>query len=200
MLGPVVPADRLTVTLGVGASLFDGRFGLAARKPAELTTMPTFADDHLDPAAVPRRPQPADLRRQPGHGRRTPYATSPRPPRGAIAVRWRVDGFQSPPRPSGTPRNLLGFKDGTSNLDTTDAAVMDRLVWLGRHRTAVDAAAAIQVIRTIRMLVEFWDRIGITEQENLIGRRRDTGAPMDGDARDRQARLRRPTRSAPRRR
>ena len=173
VLGPVVPADRLTVTLGVGASLFDGRFGLASRLPDGLTAMPTFEDDHLEPGLCH-----GDLSLQicaensdtVGHAvREIARAT-----RGAVSVKWRVDGFQSPPRPSGTPRNLLGFKDGTSNLHATDDQDMNQRVWLPNGGT-------FQVIRQIRMLIEFWDRIGITEQENLIGRRRDSGAPMDGN-------------------
>ncbi len=182
VLGPVVVPDNLSITVGVGASLFDGRFGLANKRPPELTAMPTFPDDHLDPDLTHgdlSLQVCAENRDTVGHAVRdiAKYL------RGAFAVRWRVDGFQSPPRPSGTPRNLLGFKDGTANLDKTNNALMNRQVWIESDaQQAWIAGGSYQVIRKIRMLIEFWDRIGLTEQENLIGRRRDTGAPMDGNA------------------
>jgi deferrochelatase/peroxidase EfeB len=183
-LGTVVAPDGLTVTIGFGASLFDARYGLASRRPAHLTEMRAFPHDELDPARTG-----GDVLVQLAAGHQDTVAHALREllksVRGRLAPRWTVAGFQGAqrgPSPHSSRRNHFGFRDGTSNPDVSDPRVMDRLVWTapGGGEPAWTANGTYQVVRAIRMHVEFWDRVGLKEQEEMIGRSRDSGAPLGG--------------------
>ena len=177
VLGPLIPADGLTVTMSVGSTLFDDRYGLAADKPLKLAPMVAFPNDSLESAFLG-----GDLLLQlcANHPDTIHHAIRDitKHTRGGMQLSWKMEGYNSPPRPSGTSRNLLGFKDGTAN---PAGALASDLVWVDDPREPAWARnGSYVVVRLIRMLVEFWDRVSINEQETMFGRRRDTGAPLDG--------------------
>jgi deferrochelatase/peroxidase EfeB len=183
ILGPVPPPDGLTITVSVGASLFDERFGLTEDKPKHLSTMEAFPNDNLDQAQCH-----GDLMLQVCAGSADTAVHAVRflakHTRGAMQARYRLDGFNPPPRPTGAPRNLLGFNDGIANPQINEAAVANQLLWAGADEPAWAGGGSYHVVRLIRMFIEFWDRVSIEEQENMIGRRRDSGAPLSGDSAD----------------
>jgi deferrochelatase/peroxidase EfeB len=178
-LGP----SRLTITIGFGPSLFDGRFGLASRRPAALADLPPFAGDALDPAssggdlcvqACADDPQVAF------HA----IHTLTRLALGTATLRFVQSGFgrtASPGAGQPTPRNLLGFHDGTANPDPEDDSTMRRLVWVDDSSDqAWMTGGTYLVARRIRIHLEQWDRSTVDEQERTIGRTKVSGAPLGG--------------------
>jgi deferrochelatase/peroxidase EfeB len=176
---------RLTVTFGLGPSLFDDRFGLAASRPEPLRDLPALPGDELDPdrsggdlcvQACADDPQVAF------HAVRNLARIG----RGAVTVRWSQLGFgrtSSTSRAQATPRNLLGFKDGTRNLKAEDTAELARHVWVAGDRAGEPAwlrGGSYLVARRIRMLIEVWDRASLGDQEQTIGRHKASGAPLGG--------------------
>ena len=104
--------------------------------------------------------------------------------RGLVEIRWLQLGFgraASTTRAQTTPRNLLGFKDGTSNLHLDDPASLDQYVWVGDEgEQDWMRGGSYLVTRRIRMRLEGWDRDRLSDQERVIGRSKVTGAPLGG--------------------
>jgi deferrochelatase/peroxidase EfeB len=184
ILGAYNAPDSLSVTVGFGASLFDDRYGLAAKCPPHLTAMPSFALDELDPTRTG-----GDVIVQICAGQRDTVVHTVRElmrgVAGNLAIRWMLDGFQTAVRdtnPKASTRNLFAFRDGTANPDVANPAKMDEFVWVtaapGEPRWTT--GGSYLVVRAIRQHVEFWDRVGMLEQEQMIGRYRVSGAPLGG--------------------
>jgi deferrochelatase/peroxidase EfeB len=184
-----LPPSGLTVTFGFGPSLFRSggkdRFGLAARQPAALQRLPHFPADKLDPnrsdgdlfiQACADDPQVAV------HAVRNLARIA----FGRASVRWSQLGFgrtSSTSTSQATPRNLMGFKDGTMNLKAEEPELIDEHVWVPPGADPKGewlAGGTYLVVRRINMTIETWDRQPLSEQERVIGRTKAEGAPLSG--------------------
>lgn len=174
-----LPASRLTVTIGFGPGLFER---LKLRRPEPLEELPHFPGDNLDPArsggdlcvqACADDPQVAV------HAVRNLTRLG----FGTVTVRWSQLGFgktSSTTPQEQTPRNLMGFKDGTRNIAGDDTERLTRHVWVGDEGPAWLRGGSYLVARRIRMHIEAWDRTHLREQEDIFGRTKVEGAPYGG--------------------
>ncbi|MBE4740689.1 iron uptake transporter deferrochelatase/peroxidase subunit [Streptomyces caniscabiei] len=181
--------SRLTLTIGFGPSLFE-KFDLAGRRPEALVDLPQFAGDNLDRArsggdlcvqACADDPQVAV------HAVRNLARIG----FGKVSVRWSQLGFgktSSTTPEAQTPRNLMGFKDGTRNIAGTETDRLKKFVWVDEKDVDTDSAwmtgGSYLVARRIRMHIEPWDRTSLKEQEDIFGRDKGEGAPV-GKAKER---------------
>ena len=99
---------------------------------------------------------------------------------GVASIRWSQLGFgktSSTTPDAQTPRNLMGFKDGTDNIAATDEKKLDTHVWVGDEGPEWMRGGSYLVARRIRMHIETWDRTSLKEQEDIFGRTKREGAP-----------------------
>jgi deferrochelatase/peroxidase EfeB len=178
-------SSRLTITIGLGPSVFDAagadRFGLANMQPAELRQLPAFKGESLDSTS-----SGGDLCVQ-------ACADDPQVAFHAVHVFARLasssatvlytqQGFGRTSSTSDgqeTPRNLMGFKDGTDNIRAEDTAAMNDFVWVqDSDGPSWMVGGSYLVARRIRILFDVWDAVSLEGQQRVIGRDKRSGAPL----------------------
>ena len=79
-----------------------------------------------------------------------------------------------------TPRNLMGFKDGTNNPPTHVLAAMHRFVWVGGEGPDWMQGGSYLVARRIHIALQRWDRMSrkLCRGAGTGGRQKLSGAPL----------------------
>ncbi|EGX60681.1 peroxidase [Streptomyces zinciresistens K42] len=175
--------SSLTITFGFGHGFF-ARTGLEKQRPVSLDPLPDFSSDRLDKAR-----SDGDLWVQIGaddalvafHALRAIQRDAGL----AASVRWQMNGFNRSPGATASPmtaRNLMGQMDGTRNPKPSEADFNERIFVpdSGAKDPAWMANGSYAVVRRIRMLLDDWERLGLKEQEDVVGRRKSDGAPLSG--------------------
>ncbi len=183
--GEAIGPSWLTITIGFGPSLFgsriEDRFGLARKRLQKLAPLPPFRGESLEPSR-----SGGDLCVQ-------ACATDPqvafhaihvltRIASGVATLRWSQQGFgrtSSTSRDQLTPRNLMGFKDGTNNIRAGDEDEMDEHVWVqpGDGPSWMEGGTYM-VVRRIQILLDVWDATSLDGQQRAVGREKVSGAPL----------------------
>lgn len=184
ILGEILYPYNLTITVSIGNSLFNNRFGIKHLKPINLIKMSSFSNDALDENLCH-----GDLLLQICannndtviHALRDIIKYTP----DLLSIKWCQEGFISNNAAFSngkiTPINLLGFKDGSANPDVTNTDLMNKFVWINsmqKKEPIWSYGGSYQVIRIIKFRIEFWDRTPLNEQQKIFGRFKYNGAPL----------------------
>lgn len=176
---------QLTITVGFGPTLFGTSRGdlsdITVSPSSALAPLPSFRGESLEPnrsggdicvQACAADPQVAF------HA----IHVFTRIASGVASLRWSQQGFgrtSSTTRDQSTPRNLMGFKDGTNNVRGEDEGAMDEHVWVQPgDGPAWMEGGTYMVVRRIQMLLDVWDATSIEGQERAVGREKVSGAPL----------------------
>jgi dye decolorizing peroxidase len=170
----------LTITVGLGRQLFT-RTGRADDIPSSLVEIPAFATDALE------RPwDQTDVMIQIGSNDAVALNHAVRMVTKDLStltrVRWTQEGFlpNGPAIPGGVGRrNLMGQVDGTVN-PVPGTPEFATVVWDESSGPDWVTGGTVLVLRRIRMLLDEWEKLDPETQENVIGRRQHTGAPLGG--------------------
>ncbi|HTF36219.1 MAG TPA: iron uptake transporter deferrochelatase/peroxidase subunit [Myxococcota bacterium] len=174
-------ASRLTLTYGFGAGLFvkdaNDRYGLAAYRPEALVDLPKFVGDQL---VETRTGGDLSIQACANDAQVAFHAVRElaRLAYGVAQIRWVQAGFRADFGAKETPRNLMGFKDGTGNPSANDPKAMDQVVWVGDEGPDWMRGGSYVVARRSRIALEHWDRMKVGFQEQTFGRHKLSGAPL----------------------
>ncbi len=180
-LGPA----RLTLTFGFGPSVFRGagagRFGLGRLRPPELALLPSFQGDALDPSSCGGDLCVQACADDPQVAFHAIHVLS-RIAGSVAALRYTQQGFgrtSSTRRAQGTPRNLMGFRDGTDDIRAEETGAMDDFVWVQPgDGPKWMVGGSYLIARRIKILFDVWDTTTLEDQQRTIGRDKLTGAPL----------------------
>ena len=164
-----VNADMLTISVGLGHSLFE-RTGLGDRVPDWFPRIPSFPTDNIE-----RGWAGTDLLLQVGAN--DPVALShtvrllTKDLSTLTRVRWQQPGFRSSaPGTMGVAarRNLMGQVEGT-HFPQPGTPEFATVVWADEGPDWA-VGGTVLVLRRIRMLMDLWDRLDRPVQETVMGR------------------------------
>lgn len=170
--------SRLTITCGVGEPFFD-KLGLEGDKPDWLTALPAFDTDRLE-----QQWGQTDVVIQVCSDDRvsTTFASRHliRSAKNYVTPYWMQQGFNNAHgalEEGTTPRNLFGFKDGTSGPRSKEE--FNDAVWINEGPNWLRGGTSL-VMRRIDMHLDTWEMLNRASREMVFGRDAETGAPLSG--------------------